>query len=58
MYLTDTIRKVKARNYVVETKPIEDAENRFTQAVKPVKYFFVDVVTPEIQNRFLRKMGA
>jgi hypothetical protein len=57
-YLPSVIKKIKNRNYSVDTKEIEDVENRFTQAVKPVKYFFVDVVMPEFKEKYLRKMGA
>lgn len=60
-HLPSVIQKIENRNYVVKTRPVEEAEfNRFRQNLPspPVEYYFDDVVTDEIRERYLRKMGA
>lgn len=58
-HLPSVIQKIERRNYVVKTRPIQDAEfNRFNQHLPspPVEYYFDNVVTPEFQEKFLRRL--
>lgn len=57
-HLPSIIQKIEKRNYVVKTRPIENAVDRFKLPVAPVEYFFAEDATITYFQKFQEKMGA